>query len=233
MLFLCYGFGCTGFVMGLLAFTPFIASWSGWVWRMRLLTASLEFGAILAAVTLFVLLPRLVGRRFSIGAWLMVLAAALAAQLLWLPIQSAYRQTEVVWRADLASGRYIADLYRQPLHRWGRLNIPADQPTLTYVLAHAGGVAGSDIVGQLYDPFYDLPSGYRYADHRPEATRLMACWLKNTNTSIFVLPISNANYVAFLSDRPDLLTEIGSLRQREWLIESVRSREAVASVCAG
>jgi hypothetical protein len=233
LLFLSYGFGSTAFVMGLLAFTPFLASWSGWVWRMRLLTSSLEFAAVLAASGLFTMLPRIIGERVRIGSWSLAALSLIAAQLLWLPIHDAYGQTQRTWQADLSTGRYLGALYDQRAHHWGRLNIPADQPTLTYVLARFGQLRGQDIVGQLYDPFYDRPAGYRYDEHPAEAGHLMACWLENTNTSVFVLPASNHNYVAFANDYTRLFKEVGSDRERRWLVLAVISPDAVKAACWG
>lgn len=231
-LFLCYGFGSTSFVVGLLAFTPFISSWSGWVWRMRLFSFSLEFGAVLAAVGLFVVLPKYFGQRIRMGAWTIATVALIAVQLTWIPIQSVYNQTEPTWQQTLALGQYLARLYAQPAHHWGRLNIPADQPSLTYSLVRFGGVRGGDLVGQLYDPFYDRPSDYRYEDHRAAASQLMACWLESTNTSVFVIPTSNHNYVEFLADNPGDFIEIGRVTERAWLVESVTSPATIASACS-
>jgi hypothetical protein len=162
-----------------------------------------------------------------------IVASVIGIQFLWMPIQDSYSETKPVWLADLADGSSIAYLYREPAHHWGRLNIPADQPTLTYILARFGGIVGQDLVGQLYDPFYDLPADYRYEDHPAEAGRLMACWLKNTKTSIFVLPIGNHNYAAFLGDYSQLFREVGSVSDRGWLVEAVKSSDAVASACVG
>lgn len=230
-LLLCYGFGSTAFVMGLLAFTPFISSWSGWVWRMRLFSFSLEFAAMLLAVALFMLAPRYLGKRALIGAWVIMLGIVAGAQSTWIPIRAADTQTESVWQQDLADGKTIARLYEQPINHWGRLNIPADQPSLTYSLVRFGGVQGPELVGQLYDAFYNLPAGYRYADHPAEAGRLMACWLSSTKTSVLVLPASNQNYRQFLNDHSSLFIEIASLPDRGWLVEAVASPNAMASLC--
>ena len=230
-LLLCYGFGSTAFVLGLLALTPFISSWSGWVWRMRLFVFSLEFGALLAAIALFVLLPRSAGNRFRGGAWVVTAVALVAVQLTWIPIQSAYNETEPAWRETLTSGRYLAGLYNQQAHHWGTLNIPADQPDLTYSLVRFGGVRGGDLIGQLYDPFYDRPPSYRYADHRAAASQALACWLKSTNTSVFVVPTTNQNYVGFLTDNSGDFTEIGRVTERGWLVESINST-AIAATCS-
>ena len=222
-LLLCYGFGSTAFVLGLLAFTPFISSWSGWVWRMRLFAFSLEFVAVVAAVALFTLVPKYFGQQIRNRVWAISAVAFIAVQLTWIPIQSAYTQTEPTWRETLASGKYLADLYKQRAHHWGRLNIPADQPSLTYSLVRFGGVEGGELIGQLYDPFYDRPPSYRYEDHRAEASRAMACWLKSTNTSVLVVPTSNQNYVEFLADNPGDFTEIGRVTERGWLVEAVNA----------
>lgn len=230
-LLLCYGFGSTGFVLGLLAFTPFISSWSGWVWRMRLFAFSLEFAAILAAVAIFIVLPRYLGRTITAAAWATTAVTLIAAQLSWIPIQAAYQQTEPIWQETLMSGQYLAGLYEQPAHHWGHLNIPADQPSLTYSLARFGGVKGSDLVGQLYDPFYDRP-GYRYEDHRVAASGLMACWLKSTNTSVFVIPQSNRNYMGFLADNQGDFIEIGRITERGWLVESIASPSLIDNACS-
>ena len=231
-LLLCYGFGSSGFVLGLLAFTPFISSWSGWVWRMRLFSFSLEFVAILAAVAIVTVLDRYLGQGRRFAVWGTAAVALVATQLSWIPIQSAYAQTEPTWHESLSSGQYLARLYREPAHHWGKLNIPADQPTLTYTLARFGGVRGADLVGQLYDPFYDQPAGYRYEDHPLTASRLMACWLSSTNTSVFVVPQSNRNYMAFLAANAADFSEIGRLSERGWLVESITSPAAVAATCS-
>ena len=229
-LLLTYGFGSTAFVMALLAFTPFLSSWSGWVWRMRLFAFSLDFGFILAAVFLFVVVPRFGWRLPQPTAWALLAAGFAALQLTWLPIQAAVGATEAVWQADLASGTLIGEIFQQPGNRWGRLNIPADQPTLTYTLVRYGGLQGGQFTSQLYDPFYDLPAGYRYQDHRTSAGRLMSCWLKNTNTSLFVVPQSNQNYTAYIDDHPGWFVPAGDIAARGWVIESV-SRDQIAAAC--
>jgi hypothetical protein len=231
LLLLCYGFGSTAFVMALLGFTPFISSWSGWVWRIRLFSFSLDFAALLTALALLVLLPRIVGRKGLIAGWVINLTLLAGLQLTWIPIQSAYWQTESTWQSTLTAGRTVAALYQQPAYRWGRLNIPADQPSLTYSLVRFGGVGGANVIGQLYDPFYSLPAGYRYDQHPDAATRLLACWLSSTRTSLYVVPLSNKNYVQFVTDHPDWFTELGRIDDHGWLIEGIRSEAVIASAC--
>jgi hypothetical protein len=228
---LCYGFASTALVMALLAFTPFISTWSGWVWRARLFAFSLDFAFLLAAIGIFLGLPRLLQRGGLVVGWSLTLVCLFASQLTWLPIQSAYRQTISTWREDLANGQQLAALYRQPDHSWGVLNIPADQPTLTYTLVRFGGVRGDQLVGQLYDPFYALPAGYRYEDHPLTASRLMACWLTSTRTSVIVVPQSNRNYVEFFDQHSAWFTELGQIGEVGWTIEAVMAKNQLKAAC--
>jgi len=230
-LLLCYGFASIALVAVLLGFTSFISSWSGWVWRARILAFSFDFAFVLAAVPLFGILPGLFGRRALIGAWALTLVSIGALQFTWIPIQWANQQTELTWRSDLRTGEALANLYNQAPYRWGRLNIPADQPTLTYVLARFGGLHGDQLTGQLYDPFYDLPAGYRYDQDPVKAGRLMACWLKSTDTSVWLVPDSNLNYREFLTEHVAWFAMIGQFPERGWAVEAV-SRSALAGGCS-
>lgn len=230
-LFLCYGFGATGFVMGLLAFTPFLSSWSTWVWRLRVLAFPLDFGFVLLVVAVFLTMQALF-RKGLISAWAVIGLSLAAVQLTWLPIQQAYWQTESAWTTDLSSGRLIAAVYRESAHSWGVVNIPADQPTLTYVLARFGGVQGDQVVGQLYDPFYALPAGYRYDQHPATTTKLLACWLRDTRTSIFVVPDGNLNYRQFVADHPSWFADVARINDRAWTVLAIASRAAIASACS-
>jgi hypothetical protein len=86
-------------------------------------------------------------------------------------------------------------------------------------------------VGQLYDPFYDLPAGYNYDEHPSVASRLMACWLRSTNTSVLVVPQSNTNYMTFVNEHGDWFDQVGQFSERGWLVEAVASPRALDSAC--
>jgi hypothetical protein len=231
LLLLCYGFGSSAFVMGLLAFTPFLTSWSGWVWRLRVLAFPLDFAFVLLSLLVFLLFRSLSEARGSIAAWTVLAASLLSIQLTWLPIQQAYWQTQPTWRSDLAVGREIGSIYHQPEHQWGRLNIPADQPTLTYTLARFAGVRGDQIIGQLYDPFYSLPADTRYEQDPQSIGRSMACWLRDTKTSIFLTPDSNRNYAEFIADHAAWFDRVARIGDRGWSVWAITSPQEIASAC--
>jgi hypothetical protein len=231
-LFLTFGFGYSAMIIGLLAFTPFITSWSGWVWRIRILAFTYDFVMVLVAVLLFVGLPRLLGSRATVAAWGIMITLLVATQFAWIPIEDAYWQTEPTWQTTLTTARYLSALYDRPGLRGGVLNIPADHPSLTYALARFGGLSGRQIIGQLYDPFYDLPAGYHYADHPETATTLMQCWLSSTRTSVFVVPADREDYVAFAADHKDWLTLLGRVTAYAWTVQAVHVPVPSLQACA-
>jgi hypothetical protein len=116
--------------------------------------------------------------------------------------------------------------------------MPGDEPTLLYVLARDGGVPGDRIVSQFYDPFYYLPAGYRYTDHKDVAGPLLQCWLWNTHTRLMLLsppgPISQSvdDYKAYIADHPDWFTEVGADVGNGWSVLAVDVPAPATGDCA-
>jgi hypothetical protein len=158
-----------------------------------------------------------------------VLAAVQAA---WVPILSVYQSTQPVWAQTLLAGQLIGDIYRQPQNQGGVVNIPQTRSDLTYALVRFDAVDGRLIVGQLYDPFYDLPATYIYADHRDVAGVLMQCWLSDTRTRLFVVDQGlNPNYVSFIADHPDWFTEAARVPSYDWVVYRVDLPKPAARAC--
>ncbi|HEV2036402.1 MAG TPA: hypothetical protein VGU71_19800 [Candidatus Dormibacteraeota bacterium] len=233
-MFLTFGFGYWVFTAGTLGFTAYLKSWVWWFWYIRFFDFPYEFAGVVAAIVLFYLLPRWVGERR--GLVVAVAAGALtlvAVQAAWMPILSVYRSTESTWRQTLSAGQLIGGVYHEPQNRGRVLNLPPTKPDLTYVLARFDGVDGKHIVGQLYDPFYYLPSGYAYADHPAVAGVLMQCWLSDTHTRVFVVDESaSPNYVAFVADHQDWFTGAGRIPDYRWVLYQVDIPKPSAADCA-
>ncbi|MFI5287692.1 MAG: hypothetical protein ACHQ4F_15435 [Candidatus Dormibacteria bacterium] len=233
-MFLTFGFGYWVFTAGTLGFTAYLKSWVWWFWYIRFFDFPYEFAGVLGAIILFYLLPKWVGSR-----WALPFAAAagalilIAAQAAWMPILSVYRSTASTWAQTLSAGQIIGGVYQQPQNRGGVLNVPPTKPDLTYVLARFDGVEGSRIVGQLYDPFYYLPSGYAYADHPAVASVLMQCWLSDTKTRLLVVDQTQSpNYVAFVADHPDWFSAAGQIPTYGWVLYEVDAPKPTAADCA-
>ena len=228
---LTFGFGYLVFTFGFLGFTAYLKSWEAWFWMERFFAFPYEFGAVLAAIALFVLLPRVVGPWIKPAAWGVVGAVLLVVQLAWTQILPMYDATRPVWQETLVAGRYIGDLYQQTAYQGSVLSLPNANPSLTYVLARFDGVDGQHLIGQLYDPFYYLPKGIRYGDHRQDVGTLMQCWLARTQTRLLLVDASNGNYLAFIADHPDWVVMVGQVPGYQWRVEDVHVPQPAPQAC--
>lgn len=203
-LLLVYGFGYSAYSFA----TYLIVD----AWKERRFELPMDFAAILVAVALFKLLPRRFpkARAVPIAA---AIAAVLVMQVWWVPIQSAYAPTESTYRDHVGLGILIGSVYNRADYRGGVIAVPGDEPTLVYTMVRYGGVPGDRITSEFYDPFYYLPAGYRYVDHKDAAGPLLQCWLASTHTRLLLIPpVSDFNhsvpdYLAFMADHPDWLTD--------------------------
>ncbi len=228
---LTFGFGYWVFTAGMLGFTAYLKSWEEWFWMIRFFAFPYEFAAVLGAVALFVLAPRYLGRTVLKVAWIVTAVALLAVQLEWSPILSMYGRTEPVWSQAVAAGRYLGEVYHGPAYEGGVLNLPSSNPDVTYTLAQYGKVEGKHVVGQLYDPFYYLPSGYKYADHRVVAGTLLQCWLTKTQTRLFVVDRYSDNYLNFVNDHPAWFKAVGTVPRFGWEVLEVEVPQPTPADC--
>jgi hypothetical protein len=229
-LLLTYGFGYSA-----LSFATYLRYASEW--KERRFELPLDFAAILLAVLLIEVLPkRIGGLRFP--GWAAAAAGVLAAQFLWAPIQNAYASTAPLFRYELKVGRAVGAVYNLPEYRGSVLNMPGDEPTLLYVMARDQHVPGNRIISQFYDPFYYLPGGYRYSDHRAVVGPLLQCWLSTTRTRLMLLsppgPLSQsvADYQAYMADNPGWFTQVGSEIGNGWFVFAVQVPPPAAGECA-
>ena len=228
-LLLTYGFGYSA-----LSFATYLRYATEW--KERRFELPLDFMAILAAVLLLHVLPRR-SHALRAPAWGLVCAALLALQLAWLPIQSAYDATEPLFDYEVVLASEIGAVYDHPAYRGGKLNMPGDEPTLLYLLARNQGVRGDRIVSQFYDPFYYLPAGYHYSDHRAVVGPLLQCWLSKTGTRLLLLPppgpISQSvpEYRAFIADHPEWFDQVGGVVGNGWTIIDVHVAAPAPGEC--
>ena len=230
-MFLTFGFGYLVFTFGFLGFTSYLKSWESGFWMERFFDFPYEFGAVLAAIAMFVLLPRIVGPWIKTVGLVVVGATLVVVQLAWTQILPMYDSTRPVWEETLTAGRYLGDLYRQAPYRGSVLNLPNANPSLTYVLARFDGVSGRQLIGQLYDPFYYLPKGVSYVEYPQDVGTLMQCWLAKTQTKLLLVDINNGNYLAFIAAHPDWLSQIGQVPGYQWLVEDVHVPQPAAQAC--
>ena len=230
-MFLSFGFGYLAFTGGFLGFTAYIKSWESWFWMERFFVFPYEFAAVLGAIGLFILLPRLLGSRAVLLGWAMTAIALLGVQLEWAPIMAEYNVTKTTWQDTLDAGQALRAIYHQPAYQGTIINLPNGDPALTYVLARFDDVDGKYLVSQLYDPYYYLP-GYTYADHPETASVLMECWLASSKTRLFVVDPQNLGYVHFVRDHPAWFREVGQIASYQWIVEDSLVPQPSATDCA-
>ena len=190
-------------------------------WKERRFEFPLDFAAILLALLLVKWLPER-GRFLQPVGWSVAAALLIAVQAMWVPIQTAYAATEPLYRYEVDLGRAIGHVYNRPEYRGGVLNMPGDEPTLLYVMVRDEKVSGDRVTSQFYDPFYYLPVGYRYTDHREVVGPLLQCWLANTKTRLLLVsppgPLSTSvpEYMAYISDHPDWFQDTGGHLGNGW-----------------
>jgi hypothetical protein len=205
-------------------------------WKERRFEFPLDFAAILLAIALVRWLPsaRPALRTVSFAT---AAAVVLAVQVLWIPVQSAYVSTEPLYIYETSLGGDIMAVYNRPEYRGGVINMPGDEPTLLYVMVRDGGLRGDRVTSQFYDPFYYLPAGYHYADHRDVAGPLLQCWLSGTKTRLLLIPppgpisFSVPDYKAYIADHPQWFTDTGPL-PNGWSLVAVNIPTPTAAECA-
>ena len=232
-LLLTYGFGYWVFQAGTLGFTHYLNHSSEWMERR--FEFPLDFAAILVAVALFKYLPR--ARVQRPAAWIVSAAALIGMQLFWVPIQQAYAATEPSYQHEQSVGRVIGQAYAGA-GRGGAIGVPADQPTLVYTMVRDGGVPGAQIVSEFYDPFYYLPPGYSYADHKEIVGPLLQCWLANAHIRLLLIPPASAfnasvpGYDAFIADNPQWFSDTGVQVDPGFVLVAVRVQAPSPGVCS-
>jgi hypothetical protein len=206
-------------------------------WKERRFEFPLDFIAILIAVLLLKVLPRRRQSLVSLG-WAVAAAGLLATQVVWIPIQNAYSATESGFQDQVRMGRAIAAVYNRTEYRGWGLTVPGDQPTLVYTMVRDGGVPGARISSEFYDPFYYLPAGYHYADHKEIAGALLKCWLGNKGAQLLLLPPSSpfnhsvVDYQAFIADHHEWFTDTAEQLDPGWSLLAVRVPAPGPTECA-
>jgi hypothetical protein len=125
-------------------------------------------------------------------------------------------------------GSAVGAVYNRPEYRGGGLTVPGDGSTLVYLLVRNENVPGVRISSEFYDPFYYLPAGYRYVDHKDSVGVLLKCWLGNTHTRLLLVPPPSAfnhsvpDYRAFIADHPQWFVDTAAQLDPGWSLVAVQ-----------
>ena len=228
---LVFGFGYAMFATGMFGLTAFLSTWVWWLPISR----RFEFPVLFAALLLVVGVLRWLPDRFRFwtarAGWTAVVVGVLASQLLWLPIQEVFGNTDATWRATVAESRQLGEWYNQPGIQGHALGVPADRPDITYGLAVYGHVAGRHLVSEMYGPFAYLPSSYRYEDHQSVVSTLVQCWLGENDIRLLAIQRSDPDLALTQQLHPDWFVDVGDLPQAGWKVVTVTVSPLPAAQC--
>jgi hypothetical protein len=218
---LVFGFGYVMFVTGMFGLTAYLSTWVWWLPISRRFEFPILFGAVLLAVVLLVWLPGR-SRFWSVRlGWAGVVVGVVVSQLLWLPIQQVFGNTEPAWKATVANSEELGRLYNQPGYAGHALAVPPDRPDITYGLAMYGHVEGKHLVSEMYDPLAYLPAGYGYEDHMPAISSQVQCWLSANDIRLIAVATSDTNLEKVVGYTPDWFTQIAVLEGAGWEVYAV------------
>jgi hypothetical protein len=228
---LTFGFGYWVFVAGMLGFTSYLASWVWWMPITRVFAFPYVFAGVLAVVVLLRWSVRRSGRKAALLGWAAVVGLLLVSQLSWFPITQVFGPTENEWHATLAASRQLGAWYNTPPYRSHALAVPSDRPDVTYGLARFGGVDGSHLVSEMYDPFAYLPAGYKYEEHQETVNTLIECWLAKTDTRLIAMSPDNTNYSLMREFNPTWFVQLGTMADTQWVVYGVSTTSPARPAC--
>lgn len=169
-IFLLFGFANWAFIGGFMGMTSYLTGFEPWFWYIRFFMYPYIFASFLIALFFLYYIPKKVSffrNKFVLWLlWLPILATVFLYQVIfWKPIMEKYDSTRPIWSATKTIAHAVGQEYQG-----GKVLIQENDPSFTYALVYYDGIKGSNILGQMYDPFY-------YIDGDPYVN-----WGKNRKT---------------------------------------------------
>lgn len=202
-LFFLFGVGNWIFLSLFIGFTDYLKSYIPRFWVDRIFLWPYMFLAVLIAATSLHYLPRLSTKfaKLQLG-WLSIVVALALSQLAWRPIAYYSTQPEAngassaeLWEELRFTASAIADHYQG-----GSILIPEDQPVLTYQLVRFHGLRGSQLIGQMFDPFYYMEGDpfTDWSNHR----ELILGWLEEEDIQLLAVYLNRDRYLNLIEMEP-------------------------------
>jgi hypothetical protein len=142
-------------------------------------------------------LQRYKEERVRLVAFWVVFALVLGtSQLIWGPIMSTYDNGRQIWTHEKTLAADVGSRYKG-----GTVLIPEDRPYLTYLLVKDYGISGTNIQGQMYDPFayFTVEDPFAVWDEsRPAIQR----WLVKDDIRLLVFYGGKKNYEEMILREP-------------------------------
>ncbi|MBU1931390.1 glycosyltransferase family 39 protein [Patescibacteria group bacterium] len=147
--------------------SKYLLSYLSRFWVDRVMVLPYMFLAVWLASLIF----KVFGRRLlSIVGWLVVGVIILTSQLTWQPIWHWRGITHGQWESKQSLAEAVAGYYQG-----GKILWLENHPAATYWLVYDQGIAGENIIGQMFDPYFYM-EGESY-DNWGENREIVLDWL--------------------------------------------------------
>jgi hypothetical protein len=207
-LFHLLGLGTTAFITGFIGLTAYLTGYEPWFWLTRFFVFSYLYLGFLGALAVQTWIPgRLTARARESVAVLGTVALLLGVQAFWPAV--LYDVTHGYTNQPSATtlrrwGRFIDEE-----HSAGKVLIPEDNPQLTYAAARFGGLAGNEILGQMYSPAFYFEGGP--LENWDKVGPQMWDWFERENITALVTYSDDRLYHRIIQDRPERFSLKGTL----------------------
>jgi len=154
------------------------------------------------AVWVASLIFKVFGRRLlSIAGWLVVGIIILTSQLAWQPIWHWRGITQGQWESKQSLAEAVANYYQG-----GRILWPEGHPASTYWLVYNQEMAGENIIGQMFDPYFYM-EGEPY-DNWGENREIVFNWLVEEDIRLMAFFGDRERYTALVEREAEYFDQL-------------------------
>jgi hypothetical protein len=175
-------------------------------WVDRIMLLPYMFVAVWFAAIVFTVFKK---RLLPLVGWLLVLLVMLVSQYLWQPIW--YWRGVTIGRFEKV--RQIAEVVAAN-YKGGRVLVFEDLPSLTYDLVYSHQIAGENILGQMFDPYFYM--GETPYENWGENREIILDWLKEEDIRLIATYGVRERYLKLVEKEPEYFEEV--LFNPEWNI---------------
>jgi len=204
-LFFLLGLGNILFIGFMLGFGAYIRGYMPRFWIDRLFSWPYTFIGVLLSILFLYYIPSKIKHSGVVRGfgWSIIVVLVAASQLVWPFIN----KTRIEGFNRHQGEKRFADLTAEH-YKGGSILIPEDRPVYVYHLAHDHDIAGTHLVGQMFDPFYYLPDAY---SNWGENKKIVYDFLEENDISLLVFYTGRPRYEELVKRDPEKFVKIDSI----------------------
>lgn len=178
------------------------------IWIGKIFAFPWGFLGVLAAIFLFYIFPKKIGKFGNLIGVPIFLVGLGAVQLIWPSIDHYYLALPKEYKYNRQAVELLADNYSGE----GKIMLPSQSEFITYFLVHDEGIPGEKLAASFYGPFYYYEGEDPFAEWDIFREEIVE-WLKKENVELFMASKNNKNYSKmFELEEGKLFEHLGSVR---------------------